>query len=181
MPRKILLMGLGTLLGFGGLGWILITYFQKESVQEVLFRGEGFTHQLLGGIIAGILAALLAIFVISRAFFAKEFSFYKELIGHFKWSGFSIFFVSVCAGVGEEMFFRAGLQPLLGLWWTSIVFVALHGYLNPLNWRITVYGVLMVLVIAGFGWMFENLGIWSAMAAHAVFDWVLISYLLRKR
>jgi uncharacterized protein len=180
MSRKILLMGLGTLLGFGGLGFLLITYIQGQRFLDVMLRGEVFYQQLMLGCLAGMIAASMAILLISRPFFDKEFRFYKQLIGQFNWNGFSIFFVSLCAGVGEELFFRGGLQPLLGLWWTSVLFVALHGYLNPVNWRISVYGVQMVFVIAGFGWMFENLGIWSAMVAHAVFDWVVISYLLRR-
>lgn len=180
MSKKIFLLGVGTLLGFGGLGFVFVTYFQGLRFLDVLQRGAEVHFQIIVGVLVGVASAGLALGLITRPFFAKEYRFYRDLICQFNWTGFSIFFVSLCAGIGEELFFRAGLQPLLGLWLTSFLFVALHGYLNPYNWRISVYGVQMVLVIAVFGWLFEEFGIWSAITAHAIFDWIVISFLVYK-
>src|SRR5690606_14751744 len=81
--------------------------------------------------------------------------------------------LSLCAGIGEELFFRAGIQPFLGIWWTAILFVFIHGYLDPRNWRISIYGLVMVGIIAWFGYRFETIGIVAAMIAHAAFDFIL--------
>jgi uncharacterized protein len=120
-----------------------------------------------------LLLALVAIGIISQDFFKKEKRFYHNLIAQLDLGLGSILFLSLCAGFAEELFFRGGLQPLLGLWWTSIVFVAIHGYLNPYNWRISVYGIAMVLFIAGIGYLFQQIGLISAMAAHTMLDVVL--------
>ncbi|WP_114750203.1 CPBP family intramembrane glutamic endopeptidase [Pleomorphovibrio marinus] len=180
MSKKIFLLGIGTLLGFGGLGFVFVTFIQGVKFWGVLQEGVGIYFQVTIGVLVGGASAGLALGWITRPFFAKEYRFYRDLICQFNWSFFSIVFVSLCAGIGEELFFRAGLQPLLGLWLTSFLFVALHGYLNPYNWRISVYGVQMVLVIAVFGWLFEEFGIWSAITAHAIFDWIVISFLVYK-
>lgn len=177
IPKQLFWIGFFTLVGFGLAGFAMVTFFQDRSFEEVLVSGKPLWVQFLVGILAGLGSALLAIFVISRAFFEKERNYYKNLINSFNWSPVAILFVSFCAGVGEEVFFRAGLQPLLGIWWTSIVFVALHGYLNPLNWKITVYGVLMVGVIACFGYLFQFVGLWAAIVSHSVFDLILIGWM----
>ena len=90
-----------------------------------------------------------------------------------------IIFLSLCAGIGEELFFRAGIQPFLGVWWTAVFFVLLHGYLNPKNVRISIYGLVMVGIIAGFGYLFKYCGIFSAITAHAVFDMVLFFSMIK--
>ncbi len=83
-------------------------------------------------------------------------------------------YISVCAGVGEEILFRAAVQPLLGLVWTSLLFVALHGYLNPFDRRLFVYGLLMTAFILIVGIFFIQFGIWPCIAAHIAIDYVLL-------
>ena len=84
-----------------------------------------------------------------------------------------LIFLSIAAGVGEEILFRGAIQPFLGIWITALIFVALHGYLNPMNLRMSVYGILMVVVSAGLGYLFEKYGIFAAMTAHFFIDIVL--------
>jgi hypothetical protein len=131
--------------------------------------------------VAGILGALLAISLINAPFFIKEKQKYHELINNWTWTNEGIIFISICAGVGEELLFRAGIQPFLGLWPTAFIFVLIHGYLNPWNWRISIYGSVMVLYIAVLGFLFEKAGILSAMVAHAAFDAILLFFMVRKK
>ncbi len=63
---------------------------------------------------------------------------------------------------------------MLGIWVTSFLFVLLHGYLNPFNIPLTVYGFYMVLVIGVMGLMTEHFGILSAMIAHTLIDIILL-------
>ncbi|MCC5938122.1 MAG: CPBP family intramembrane metalloprotease [Lunatimonas sp.] len=177
MRVSLFWLGLLTLLVFGLLGILVIVFLQDAEPWAVLTRGRPVGEQFFWGIGVGLASSTLALLLISAPFFTKERHYYRRLIESFQWTPASILLVSMCAGVGEELFFRAGLQPLLGIWWTSLIFVALHGYLNPTNWRISVYGALMVGVIAGFGFLFEGIGFWAVAIAHTVFDWVLISKL----
>ncbi len=174
-----ILLGLATLLFFGVGGVLIIELGQNKSILEVLNEGEPILLQLLAGVASGLVGAFIALFVITRKFFKEEKEFYYGLISRWKLSYGHMIFLSLCAGIGEEIFFRGGIQPLLGIWWTSILFVLLHGYLNPKNWRISIYGMVMVVIIAGLGYLFEAIGIFSAMAAHAVLDMALFRYISR--
>lgn len=171
--NKVLGLGLSTLLIFGLGGYYLIVSVQERAFLEVLLGGSAIPVQLGIGVAYGMITALVAIGIISRNFFRKEKNFYHRMISQLDLRLGSILFLSLCAGFAEELFFRAGLQPLMGLWLTSIVFVFIHGYLNPSNWRISVYGAAMVLFIAGMGYLFREVGLIAAMAAHTILDVVL--------
>ena len=90
-------------------------------------------------------------------------------------------FISCCAGLGEEIFFRwfllGGLSLYLPWWWacliSSIVFGLGH-YLSNAYFIITTFvGVLLALVYLYFG-----LG--AAIACHATYDFLAILYLRKK-
>src|SRR5699024_5998630 len=174
-----ILIGSITLIVFGAGGYFLIVYGQGKSFSALFSEGRPFFFQFVTGTAAGLLSAGLALIIITRKFFTRQKNFYFKMISQWKLSYGEMIFLSLCAGTAEELFFRAGLQPLLGIWLTSILFVLLHGYLNLKNWRISIYGILMVGVIAGFGYMYEYFGIYSAMAAHAIFDLILFLYISR--
>jgi uncharacterized protein len=176
--KLILLLGLATLVIFGAIGIWLVEQIQQENFIDMLLRGLPLWQQLIIGTLYGFISALIAWKIICSRFFTKEKLKYAEIIGSLNLNAIGIIFISLCAGIGEEIAFRAGIQPLLGIWLTSIIFVALHGYLNPLNWRISIYGFSMIFVIAGMGYLFEETGLISAMTAHAVFDMVLIKKLI---
>lgn len=94
-------------------------------------------------------------------------------------SYFDIVFISICAGVGEEILFRGVLQDFLGIIITSVVFVAIHGYLKWNDWRISIYGVVMILVIVGIGIMFETMGVIAPAIAHTVIDIILLTLICK--
>jgi membrane protease YdiL (CAAX protease family) len=92
--------------------------------------------------------------------------------------------VSLAAGFGEELLFRglaqAGLERLLGGPWApwialavaSLVFGAFH-YLNA------TYAILATIAGLYFGWLLIATGsLWPPIVAHALYDFVALSYLL---
>ena len=87
--------------------------------------------------------------------------------------------VSGCAGIGEEILFRGGIQPFLGIIWTSLLFVILHGYITPFNGPLTIYGIFMVLAIALLGIATVHLGLVVAIVAHTTIDILLLFKLSR--
>lgn len=173
-------IGWVTLLGFGLGGVLLIEWAQGDSLIRILEAGASPVIQILIGSGFGMLAGMVAMIIITRPFFRKERDYYYQMIRRLDLGITGIVFLSLCAGIGEELFFRAGLQPLLGIWPVAILFVALHGYLHPKNWRLSIYGLVMTGVVAGFGYLFERAGIYSAMAAHAMLDLILFSAVFRK-
>jgi membrane protease YdiL (CAAX protease family) len=174
MNKSVFLLGLITLLGFGIGGILIITYFQDLSFLEIWRRGDSTFLQLGKGGLAGLSASGIALFIISRKFFEKEGAFYYGLIGKLSLNRSGIIFLSLCAGIGEEIFFRAAIQPFLGISLTSFLFVLLHGYLTPKNLRLSIYGLVLTVIIIGFGYLFELSGLLAAITAHAVFDLVLL-------
>ena len=89
--------------------------------------------------------------------------------------------VSAFAGIGEELFFRGLLQPLLigwlgvvaGLCLASLVFGVLHA-VTP------AYAVVATLVGAYLGWLALATGnLLGPMIAHSLYDFVALVYLIR--
>jgi uncharacterized protein len=178
---KVLLLGLGTLLIFGVTGYLIIDHFQEVNLLDILKSGHSLPVQFIIGLTFGLLSAFIAIYIIDKEFFSREKQYYQEKISQLNLKNPGIVFISICAGIGEEIFFRAALQPFLGIWVTSIFFVAVPGYLNPFNWVISVYGIFMTFVIAGFGYLMESFGLITVITAHAIFDLVLLKKLINSK
>ncbi len=173
--KQVLWLGFFTLFGMGGAGLFVIRNVHDRSLAEAFSGVYPFWFQVLLGGVYGLVAASTGWTLIRMPFMKSVREFYGGMIGRIPLRTSDIVIVSICAGVGEELLFRGAIQPFLGVWLTSLVFVFLHGYLNPMNWRITLYGAFMVLVIAGIGRIYVHVGPATAMIAHTVID----IYLLR--
>lgn len=179
MQRRILIAGWATLLLFPLSGWGLLWFF-PDVPWHTMFRSHW--HPLLqlpAGLALGFALGYLAKAVVSMPFMEGMSHRYARIVAALHLSPGMLLFLSFCAGFGEELFFRGALQPLAGVWLTAFIFVALHGYLNPWNWRISLYGIFMAAVIALLGYCTEWAGIWMACAAHMGIDIVLFFHLHR--
>ncbi|CAN5187066.1 hypothetical protein BH09BAC1_BH09BAC1_04880 [soil metagenome] len=166
-----------TLLVMGGIGLLLIVFAHDASLVDFAASGLPLKQQLLQGTIFGIASAVIALGFIRTEWFAESRSFFQQFITELNPSLPEIVFYSFCAGVGEELLFRGGLQPWLGVWITAILFIALHGYLSITDITTTIYGLLMILISAGFGYLMNHVGLFSSMTAHFWFDVVMFAYL----
>lgn len=182
--RRLRYLSWLTLFGMSAIGIVLISYLQKREVQPVLLGGRRYYLQMLTGLFFGSLSALLALLLIRGKNFRGVRTFFEDLIGDINPSFFNILFYSFCASVGEEILFRAGVQPLIGIWPASLLFVLLHGYLNPYNINLTIYGVFLIVICAGFGYLFKFFGLTSSMIAHFIYDismFCVLKYAYEKR
>ena len=177
--KTLLYLSLFTLFGFSLIGLTAINFFQNKSTLLFFKEGIAIKRQLLFGLVFGVVAAMNAVILVRTSWFKASREFFAELIGKINPSYPNVIFYSFCAGVGEEILFRGAIQPHLGIWLTSVLFIFLHGYLNPFNWPITLYGLFMVVISAGLGYLYELYGIYAAMMAHFVFDVVMFSFLKR--
>lgn len=166
-----------TLLGFPFMAACIIVLFYEMPMLSVFESDTTFQEQIEIGFIYGFISSILALLIIVQKFFRPERQFFQSLIQDMKLNFFDVLFFSFCAGFGEEIFFRGAVQLFLGIWITGILFVALHGYLNPNNLRMSIYGFFMVLVSIGFGYLKEYVGLISAITAHILIDIVLFSFL----
>jgi uncharacterized protein len=184
--KQLLYMSWLTLLGMSAIGILLILYWQEREVGAVLLGSEPYYRhvghkpyylQTIAGLFFGSLAALLAVILINGRQFKSVRTFFAELMGEMNPSFVNIIFFSLCAAVGEEILFRAGLQPKIGIWPSAILFVILHGYINPANLNLTIYGLVLIIICAGFGYLFMFFGLASAVIAHFVYDVAMFSVL----
>lgn len=172
--KALLLLALFTLIGFSLIGVLVMYIFHPSKLELILDHGMPWHLQILIGLAYGTLTGWTARSLIASDFMTPVREKYAGLLGNISLSPVEIIFISLCAGIGEEMLFRAALQPLLGLWFTSILFVALHGYLSPNDLRLSAYGVALTVVIAGIGVLFITCGIITAMVSHAMIDIILL-------
>src|SRR5690625_8043446 len=107
--------------------------------------------------------------IVTRKIFTQQKHYYFRLISQWRLTYAEMIFLSLCAGIAEEVFFRAGLKPLPGIWLTSVLFVLLHGYLSINNWRITIHETVMVGTWPGSGHLYDYYGITYVMIMHAAF------------
>ena len=56
-------------------------------------------------------------------------------------------------------------------------FVLLHGYINPMNVNLSIYGMLLIVICAGFGYLFKFFGLASCIIAHFIYDVAMFSVL----
>ena len=168
------MLALATLIVFGGLGILIIPYVRKVDLTEFFSGAEKYWLQVTIGIIFGVITAKAGWQIVELPMLQKTKTFFSGLIRPLNLDTTQIIFISVCAGVGEELFFRGAIQPMLGVWMTAILFVLLHGYLNPFNMSLTMYGIYMVLVIGVLGLMTEHFGILTAIVAHTLIDIILL-------
>lgn len=172
--RLVIGLALFTLLVFGGGGIWLMVGMQGRSLHDALLGTAPFWQHALMGITAGVLIALGAWWIIARPCMLEIRSKYATLIGPLMPSRAIQWFVSVCAGVGEELLFRGALQAWLGIPLTSVIFVALHGYLDPRDWRLSSYGIYLMAAMMGLGCMAAHTGLLGPIIAHTIIDTVLL-------
>jgi len=178
--RKILTLGLFTIIGFPLAGFVINYFLSSKSFWDIFISKQGIINELLLGIFLGILAGLFAWRIIKLKILQPVREKYQNVIGSLRMNIRTIIIVSICAGVGEEILFRGILQSYFGIWVTAAGFVAIHGYLHPLDWRISLYGTYMTLAIVVIGYLHQHYGLTSAMLAHTMIDIVLFIKLTRE-
>ncbi len=76
--------------------------------------------------------------------------------------------VVTCSAIGEEIFFRGFLQPVVGLVWQALLFGVLHwGFRREL----VAYGVMAGIAGLWLGYLYSATGVlWTVFVAHAVYN-----------
>lgn len=174
MNKKIIHLATLTLIGFPLIGWVILIFTGGPPFLELFRIDYPLYKQIIVGMVIGAAAGGLAWLIIQSKIMDGVRQKYSRQIGQFNLSPLQIIYLSACAGIGEEILFRGVIQPYLGIWITAVFFVAIHGYLNPLNKSLFIYGVYMTAVIALIGLFAEEMGLYTAMAAHTAIDLVLL-------
>ena len=180
MRNQMILFGWITLLVFPILGYYLQYYFNQTSFLDFIAFDDFRMIPLVYGLQLGIVYGFIAYLFMKAPFFEKVPVKINKLVGNMKLSVFDGLFLSLCAGIGEELLFRQGIQSFTGVLLTSVLFVALHGYLNPFNLRFSVYGFIVLPFIILISYGLDVFGIWFCIAAHFSYDAVLFTFMLKE-
>jgi len=168
-------LGFGTLIIFPLLAWPILYFSDIEflSIFQITFEEMFSIPTFLS---AGIIFGLLVIWLTELSYFEDALSRYRNILKDIKISRLSALFLSLCAGFGEEVFFRGAIQPLLGISVTAILFVGIHGYFSFKNWKVNIFSISLTLFICLLGWAATEFSIWHAIAGHFSYDLVLLMY-----
>lgn len=176
--NNLLVMSIITLFGFSGLAYVILSFSEVSYFD--MFKYQNLLTSIPIGLVFGAVAALLGILMLKLPILKDTEAFYAQVFKDVELDIGDIFFYSFCAGVGEEILFRGTLQPLMGLWWAAILFVILHGYISFKDWKKSMYGLFLIFVSAGFGYLTQYFDIFSAMAAHFMYDVIMFLRLKNK-
>lgn len=180
MRNKIYLLGLITIFAFPIPTFVYRMFWRSETFLEILEINRVWSPNLIFGLAFGILYALLVAQTFKIPLFQQEANKQRDMIRELNLDHWDAIFLSLCAGIGEELLFRSGIQLFAGPILTSIIFIAIHGYYNPRNWRLSLYGILLTPFIIGIAYGYEYLGLWFAITAHFAYDWVMFNESLKE-
>ncbi len=174
--RNLLGMSLLSFLFYGFSGLMLVWLFHDGGLSDLFQHGYAFTTQLAIGILTGAGSALIIMNISSRqpvAGVLNDFGIFK-IIANARFNNVDRVQISLFAGIGEEFLFRGALQPVIGIWLTSIIFVAIHGYFKFKSAGHILFGLMMFGLSMMLGYLFIYAGLVAAMAAHTVYDMVML-------
>ena len=173
LKSKILILGWATILLFPVPAYVVLHFFEQISFVEFI-EVEKINVLSIGlGMQFGFVFAIFILLLLQSPFFKSIPNNIESLVKSMNLSIFDAVFLSICAGIGEELLFRIGIQYYLHWAITSVLFVALHGYLNPWNWRFSMYGIALLPFVLVISLAYYTFGIWFCIAAHFMYDFVV--------
>jgi hypothetical protein len=152
-------------------GAIILFIIGKVPLIKVLNGVQPVWMQASFGLATGaVLGVLCGMLVTKVKFFTPVKGLIGELITKYSLKLPDLVFISLTAAICEELLFRGALQRAWGIWPASVLFILLHGYFNFRDYKIMLYGLIMLLLSAAIGYSYQYLGLYAAISFHFVFD-----------
>jgi len=161
---------------------LLIRFVQHAALPDTLLAGLPWPQQALIGAALGLLVGSASSISALRKPGAGTVQRTAGSYGQLDLRGLNPIWISMAAGVGEELLFRAALQPLIGIWLSSLLFLLLHARVYDFR-RFDRAALLQAASVFGmsvvFGLVFSYAGLGAAILAHALID-ILGLYAVRR-
>ena len=171
--RTILRLSVGSVVVLAALAW-LIAWIRGMSLASLFVARHSVPVQLVLGALFGSAVAAVVILIVARA---EALASLREIVRTAMTAvaptRLDMLFVSVNAGVGEELFFRGALQPLVGLAPAAALFAVVHTGL-PRTRGVAMFCAYVFAMGVGLGALYRWSGLVAAMTAHALFDVLLL-------
>ncbi len=96
---------------------------------------------------------------------------------------YGLLWVALLAGISEEVFFRGVAQQAIRIYTADWLAILIAGLAFGLAHYVTLtYAFLATAIGCYFGWLLvASDGLWSPIVAHAVYDFVVLEYLMWER
>ena len=151
----------------------LIIFVAQDEPLSVLAGPMSAGNQFLFGLGLSALAAIGS--YVSFRLTAKSEATHKTIAAYSRLdlSGLNPVWVSLAAAVGEELLFRAALQPLLGVWITSVVFLLTHTpvyQFRKLDRATLVQAAGVFGASVALGFIYQYVGLLAAVLVHLAID-----------
>lgn len=78
--------------------------------------------------------------------------------------------VSLVVAIGEEIFFRGALQPVFGIWLTSLFFAVIHT-----QYTLTPATLMILITALALGWLRQRHSTSAAIVAHFVYNFIQLA------
>jgi len=171
--HALILCALALLLAFG-----INSIFHSESLLTIALKGEPVFVQIWAGALIGSSLAFLGLgALIAGQRYCNWLGALREqmftLFSRVDLSGLNPLLIGAMAGLWEETLFRASLQPIVGIWWGSLIFMLCHtgtGQFWTMNWKKAVYAVGVFAAGVLLGSIFKHVGLVAAILTHALID-----------
>jgi len=152
---------------------LAIIFVAQDDPASVLRGPLAWTWQLAEGLAVSALAALAS--YISFRLTARSEATRNTIVayGRLDLSGLNPVWISLAAAIGEELLFRAALQPLLGVWITSAVFLLTHTpvyQFRRINRATLVQAAGVFGASVALGFIYEYVGLLAAIMVHTALD-----------
>ncbi len=158
--------------------YILLNLISNKNLDEFLELDKINLVSITYGLELGFVAGIIILLILQTPFFKSIPNNIEKTIKAMNLNWKDAVFLSLCAGIGEELLFRGGIQYYLNWPITSVLFVALHGYLNPWNLKFSMYGIVLLPFIFLISTGYYYFGIWFCIAAHFMYDLVIFCSIL---
>lgn len=156
---------------------LILTLVQGQDLPAIFLDKATIGLQLLSGLVAG---CLLALAVLCLPGLEPLRAFARHMIGQqLNPSRTEVPVFALATAIGEELLFRALLQPIIGIWLTSLAFVVAHGGLNFKRPDLVQFNLFLFASSLLMGALFIFLGLVAAIAAHAAYNLVIMIYARR--
>ncbi|MCA9908068.1 MAG: CPBP family intramembrane metalloprotease [Anaerolineae bacterium] len=111
-----------------------------------------------------IIAGILMQMVIGTDTLQEQQAASQALAGQFDSLSVALV-VAIAVGIGEETLFRGAVQPVFGIWLTSLLFTIIHT-----QYAFTPATLIIFVVSLALGYLRKNYGTTSAIVAHATYN-----------
>lgn len=173
---------LSFMLGAAGIfilvAWLIIVVFGRQSFFSVFEQGMKTPAQLFFGLSLGIITSLSCGFILLKVMDLPALGhfrvFARKLLVSVRLKWIDMILIAFLAGFSEELLFRGAIQPLIGIWWTSLVFTLLHIGNNVKSLGGVIFGLFVLVSSVVLGFIYEYVGLVAAMSYHFIFDIIII-------